>query len=207
MRAAGDEQLRRRRARCPRRAALRRRRRRRFRPRPASAGRGGARRAPAAAPGHGGRARRCRARRDTRGPSAIERAGDGEHDVQRLGVERIAAPRCSACRRGCRRTARGPGPSARRGCRVWPARVKAADGLPASSGARVDLGLHLPLDAVLSAGLGVGQRAGGRDRAAASARAVRSNVPNGMIATFAGGWAGAGPSRGIQRLEEPDRAR
>ena len=45
-----------------------------------------------------------------------ERPGDGEHHVERLGVERVARRPAQVVSPGCPRTAPGPGTTARRGC-------------------------------------------------------------------------------------------
>ena len=71
-------------------------------------------------------------------PERDERARNGEHDVERLGVERVAGGGVEAVGRGCRRTRPGRGASARRGSgsgRRAPARApgcrRARPGRPA----------------------------------------------------------------------------
>ena len=92
-------------------------------------------------------------------PEGDQRAGDREQDVERLGVEGVPG-------RGVQRVGEvvdelhlARAASARTRQRVWSASFSAADGLPALSGAAVELRLHLPLDPLLGAGLGVGGRA------------------------------------------------
>ena len=123
-----------------------------------------------------------------------QRARNGEHDVERLGVERVAG-------RGGELVVR-----LSTNC-TWPG-SDAFDPVAGAVGQRervggtagqrrgIQLSVHLPLHAVLRAGDRAGPGARGRDRAQAG-RVFVANVSSGITAMFAGGWAGAGPTCGF----------
>ena len=135
-----------------------------------------------------------------RDPERDQRAGDSQHDVERLGVERIP-------RRGVQRVGEVVD-------ELHAARDRALDAKQRLAGERerrgraarlergaVELRLHLPLDALLSAGLGVGQRAGGRDRRQLPTERSLER-PELHDHRVLGRLRGGGANRGVERLED-----
>ena len=128
-------------------------------------------------------------RGEVREPERDERAGHGEHDVERLRVQRVAGRAGERCRRGCRRTRPVPGSERSTRLRICVACLSAADGLPGSAaGSTCACTCHwMPLCVPGTAGLAfvISGSAGAT---------FAANVSSGRIAMFAGGCAGAGPT-------------